>query len=334
MRSTHWMPQRRHWLACSLGLALALGHSAPFAQTAATALSARPVTLVVPFAPGGGTDIVARVLAIDLAKRLNTSVVVENKPGAGGQIGNAFVARAKPDGHTLLLGITTLIQAPSLYKSLPYDAFKDFTPLAQLATSTNYLVVPASSPANTLAEFLALAKSRQGQLNYGSNGNAGTSHLHGALLNASGKLGMSHIPYPGSGPLLTALLGQQVDAAFVDIAPLRAHLASGKLKALAGTGTQRTATLPHVPTMAEAGMPGFEPVGWFSLFGPAGLPEPLRKLLSDATVEALRQPDMARRLQELGLSPAQLTPEAFAKSMREDLPKWDRMIQTGNVSVE
>lgn len=194
--------------------------------------------------------------------------------------------------------------------------------------------MPASSPSNTLAEFLALARSRQGQLNYGSNGNAGSSHLHGALLNASSKLGMAHIPYPGSGPLLTALLGQQVDVTFVDIAPLRAHLAAGKLKVLAGTGNKRTATLPDVPTMAEAGLPGFEPVGWFALFGPAGLPEPIRKLLSDAAVDALQQPDMAKRLQELGLSPAQLTPDAFAKSMRDDPPKWDKMIQTGNVSVE
>lgn len=334
MRFEQWTPARRLWRSCSLGLALALGSTATFAQAATSALSARQVTIVVPFAPGGGTDIVARVLAIDLAKRLNTAVVVDNKPGAGGQIGNAFVARSKPDGHTLLLGITTLIQAPSLYKNLPYDAFKDFTPLAQLATSTNYLVVPAASPANTLAEFLALARSRPGQLNYGSNGNAGSSHLHGALLNASSKLGMAHIPYPGSGPLLTALLGQQVDAAFVDIAPLRPHLVSGKLKVLAGTGNKRTATLPDVPTMAEAGLPGFEPVGWFALFGPAGLPEPIRKLLSDAAVDALHQPDMAKRLQELGLSPAQLTPDAFAKSMRDDLPKWEKMIQTGNVSVE
>jgi tripartite-type tricarboxylate transporter receptor subunit TctC len=294
----------------------------------------RHVTIVVPFAPGGGTDIVARMLAAELSKRWKVSVVVENKPGAGGQIGSNFVARSAPDGYTLMLGITTLIQAPSLYKSLPYDVFKDFTPLVQLATSVNFFAVPAASPANSLNEYVALVKSRRGKASYGSNGNAGTSHLHGALLNATQKLDMVHVPYSGSGPLLNALLGQQVDGGFVDIAPLRPHVQAGKLKVLAVTGTRRSTTFPEVPTLGELGIPGFDPVGWFALFGPAGMPEAARSTVSSATMEVLRTPEMAKRIEELGLTPSQLSQQAFTDSMRADLVNWQKMIQAGNVSVE
>lgn len=294
----------------------------------------RPVTIIVPFAPGGGTDIVARLLATELAKRWNVSVVVENKPGAGGQIGGSFVARSASDGHTLMLGITTLIQAPSLYKNLPYDVFKDFSPLAQLATSVNFFVVPVSTPVNSLKEYIALVKSRQGKASYGSNGNAGTSHLHGALLNSTQKLDMVHVPYSGSAPLLNALLGQQVDGGFVDIAPLRPHVQSGKLKVLAVTGSRRSAAFPDVPTLEELGIPGFDPVGWFALFGPAGMPEAARTKVTSATMEVLRTPEIAKRIEDLGLTPSQLSQQAFADSMRTDLVKWQKMVQAGNVSVE
>jgi tripartite-type tricarboxylate transporter receptor subunit TctC len=303
------------------------------ASTEAT-FPSRPVTLIVPFAPGGGTDIVARLLATELSKKWKAGVVVENKAGAGGQIGASMVARSAPDGHTLLMGITTLIQAPSLYKSLPYDVFKDFAPLAQLATSVNFLVVPASSPITSYKEFLAFAKSRQGKISYGSNGNAGTSHLHGSLLNASQSLDMVHVPYNGSGPLLTALLGQQVDVAFVDIAPLRPHVVAGKLRVLAVTGPKRSAFFPDTPTFEELGVAGFEPVGWFSLFAPAGVPEPIRATISSAVMQAMRAPEIVKRVEELGLTPSQLTQQAFAESMRVDSVKWQKMIKAGNVSVD
>jgi len=312
-------------------VAFALGSPAAFAQEP---FPSRPVTIIVPFAAGGGSDILARLVAHELGNRWKSGVIVENKPGAGGQIGNAQVARAKADGYTLLLGITTLIQAPALYKNLPYDIFKDFTPLAQLATSTNYLVVPAASPVNSLKEYIAYVKARQGRLSYGSNGNAGTSHLHGALLDATQRLGMVHVPYAGSGPLLTALLGHQVDGAFVDIAPLRQHVAAGKLKVLAGTGNRRSPALPNVLTLDELGIPGFDPVGWFALLGPANLPEPVRKATVDALEEVLQSPDVMKKIEELGLAPAQLTGDAFGQRMREDKPKWEKMIEAGNVKVD
>lgn len=309
---------------------------APSLSSAATDANypTRPVTLLVPFAPGGGTDIVARLLATELSKQWKAGVVVENKAGAGGQVGNATVARAAPDGHTLLVGITTLIQAPSLYKALPYDVFKDFAPLAQLATSVNFLVVPATSPINTYKDFVAFAKSKQGKLSYGSNGNAGSSHLHSSLLNTALKLDMVHVPYNGSGPLLTALLGQQVDCAFVDIAPLRPHVMAGKLRVLAVTGPKRSAFFPDTPTFEEVGVSGFEPVGWFSLFAPSGVPEPTRATISSAVVQAMRAPEIVKKVEELGLTPSQLTPQAFADSMRADLQKWQKMIQAGNVRVD
>lgn len=328
---------RRTQTSCALMLALtlALGPTLASAQgTAAGTYPNRPVTIIVPFAAGGGTDIVARMLGNELGKRWKTGVVVENKPGASGQIGNALAARAKPDGYTLLLSTTALIQEPGLYKKLPYTAVKDLTPVAQVATSTNFLVVPASSPANTLKEFITYARGHQGRLSYGSNGNGGSSHLHGSLFNSVNKLEMVHVPFAGSAPLLTALLGQQVDAAFVDISPLRAQLNSGKLKVLAGTGPKRSALLPNVPTMSEEGIAGFEPVGWFGMFVPSGVPAPIRKTISDAVVDALKTPEIVKRFEELGLSPAQVAPDAFAERMREDTPKWEQMIKAGNVTVE
>jgi tripartite-type tricarboxylate transporter receptor subunit TctC len=294
----------------------------------------RPVTILVPFAPGGGTDIVARLLANELSKKWKLGVIVENKAGAGGQIGASTVARSAADGHTLLLGITTLIQAPSLYKSLPYDVFKDFAPLAQLATTVNFLTVPAASPIHSYKDFLAFAKSRQGKISFGSNGNAGSSHLQGSLFNAAHKLDMVHVPYNGSGPLLTALLGQQIDCAFVDIAPLRPHVVSGKLRVLAVTGPKRSAFFPDTPTFDELGIHGFEPVGWFSLFAPAGVPEPIRSAISTSVMQAMRAPEIVKRVEELGLTPSQMTQQAFAESMQVDLLKWQKMIQAGNVRVD
>lgn len=324
---------RRSFLTASAAtLATGLAPTHVWAATE-SAYPSRPVTLVVPFGAGGGTDIVARLLATELSKQWKAGVVVENKAGAGGQIGATAVARAVPDGHTLLMGITTLIQERSLYKSLPYDAFKDFSPLAQLATSVNFLVVPASSPIKSFKEFVAFAQSRQGKLNYGSNGNAGTSHLHSSLLNTLLKLDMVHVPYSGSGPLLTAMLGQQVDCAFIDIAPLRPHVQSGKLRVLAVTGPKRSEFFPDTPTFEELGLPGFEPVGWFSIFAPSGVPEPLRATISSAVIQAMRAPEIVKRVEELGLTPSQLTRQAFAESMQVDVEKWKKMIQAGNVSV-
>ncbi len=318
-----------------LAMTLTLGQTLATAQgTGAGTYPNRPVTIIVPFAAGGGTDIVARMLGNELSKRWKTSVVVENKPGASGQIGNAMVARAKPDGYTLLVSTTAIIQEPGLYKQLPYAVFKDFTPLAQIATSTSYLVVPASTPVQNVDEFVAYAKSRKGHISYGSNGNGGSAHLQGSLFNASNQLDMVHVPYAGSAPLITALLGKQVDAAIVDIPSLRAFLQSDKLKILAGTGQKRNPLLPQVPTLKEKGFSGFEPIGWYAIFGPAGLPEPIKQTISEALQDAMKQPPVFKRIEELGLTPAPLPADAFAQQMKADTPQWERMIKAGNVTIE
>lgn len=313
-------------------IAAALSHGRSFANE--PEYPSRAVTIVVPFAAGGGTDIVARMLASELSKRWGWVVVVDNKPGAGAQVGNSFVAKSAPDGYTLLLSTTTLIQAPSLYKNLPYDAFRDFTPLAQLATAANCLVLPGTSPVNSFQEFVASVRARPGKANYGSSGNAGSSHLLGALLNASMKLDMVHVPYNGAGPLLTALLGQQVDCAFVDVAPLRAHVLAGKLKVIAVTGTKRSTAFAQVPTFEELGVPGFDPLGWFSLFGPARLPTAVVNRISTAVLQVIRSPEAAKRLEELGFTPSQLSSQDFGESMHKDFATWQKMIREGNVSVE
>lgn len=293
----------------------------------------KPISIIVPFSPGGGTDIVARLLSAELGKKLNANMIVENKPGAGGRIGNDFAAKSAPDGYTLLLGITTLIQQPSLYKSIPYDAFKDFSPLAQLATSVNFLAVPSDSPIHSYSDFLKYVKERKGKINYGSSGNAGTSHLHSSLLNTLESLDMVHVPYKGSAPLLTALLGHEVDYAFVDVASVRPHVLSGKLRVVAVTGPNRSKTFPDVPTFKELGVAGFEPVGWFSLFAPAGVPESIQNLISTTTLEIMRAPETIERLDKLGLTPSQLSRKEFADSMKPDMIKWEKMIKAGDVRV-
>lgn len=333
MQQTPWKPRRRQLLATGASAFALMSASTARAQGTAT-FPGQNVTLIVPYAPGGGTDILSRLIATELQKQWKVTVVVENKPGAGGQIGNAMVARAKPDGHTLLVGITPMIQETSLYKNLPYNVFRDFTPLVQLASSTNYLVVPGSTPVNNLKEYIAYAKTRAGRGNYGSNGNAGSSHLCGSLFNSTQNLGMVHVPFSGSGPLLTALLGGQVDMAFVDIAPLRSHIGTGKLKFLACTTTKRLPVLPDVPTLAESGLPGFEPMGWFALFGPAGMAPAVKKTIADAVVAALQTPEIAKRIDELGLSASGVSLDAFAKVMKDDREMWAKMIESGNIKVE
>jgi len=294
----------------------------------------RPITVVVPFAPGGGADITTRIVTQELAKRLEANIVVVNRPGAGTQIANSSVARAEADGYTLLLGVTNLIQAPFLYKELPYDVFKDFTPLAQLATTSSMFTMPSVRGVKTFQEFVEYANARKGKLNYGSTGNGITTHLHGAQLNSKLGLGMVHVPYAGTAPLINALVGDQVDCSFVDVAPLKPHVAAGKLNVLAATGPARNPLFPDVPTLAELGIDGFESVAWFSLFGPAGLPEEVIDVISINAYEVLKMDAVVDRLTQLGLVPSKLTRGQFMQSMVEDMPKWESMIKAGDIRID
>ena len=294
----------------------------------------KPITIVVPFAPGGGADITTRIVSQELAKRLNANIVVTNRPGAGTQIANSAVARAQPDGYTLLLGVTNLIQAPFLYKELPYDVFDDFTPLAQLATTSSMFTMPAVRGVKTFQEFLDYANARKGKLNYGSTGNGITTHLHGAQLNSKLDLGMVHVPYAGTAPLINALVGDQIDCSFVDVAPLKPHVDAGKLNVLAATGPARNPLFPDVPTLAELGIDGFESVAWFSLFGPAGLPQEVIDVVSTNAYEVLKMDNVVERLSQLGLVPSRLNREEFMQSMVDDMPKWESMIKAGDIRID
>jgi tripartite-type tricarboxylate transporter receptor subunit TctC len=259
-------------------------------------------------------------------------VIVENKPGASGLIGNDLVAKAPPDGHTVLLGITAIVQLPAMKARMPYDVMKDLQPLALVASTNSIFAVPSSVPAGTLKEFVALVKSQPGKLNYGSYGVGTSSHIQGSLLNMQARLDLTHVPYKGAAPLLQDLRGGQVSSAFIDMATAQPHLAS--FKVLAVTGAQRNKVLPDVPTFAEQGFHSFEPVGWFGLFMPAGVPEPVAKKFAAEARRILRLPDVTARIETLGMTPGTLTTEEFSRTMRSDAQVYARIIKDANITLD
>lgn len=325
--------QRRQWLA----QAAALGGGAALTSWGVRAQGdypARPLRLVVPYPAGGGTDTVARLIGQKLSQNWGQPVVVDNKPGASGMLGNDIVAKAAPDGYTVLLGITAMIQSPGLYKKIPYNVERDFAPVSLVARSSDLFVVPNRVPARTLAEFVALAKASPGKLSYGSYGNGTSAHLHGEQLKMRAGIDLVHIPYKGAAPLVSDVLGGQVDSAFVDVTSANAYVASGKFRVLAITGTQRHKALPAVPTFAEAGFAGFEPNGWFAFFLPAGAPRDVSSRLSAEIVRITRLPDVSQRLADMGLQPVGSTPEELAAVVATDTPKWARIVRDAHIQLD
>ena len=315
--------------------------AAPFAALASvpgtssgSAYPSKAVRVIVPYPAGGGTDTIGRILAGKLNEAWGQPMVVENRAGASGIIGNELVAKAPPDGHTLLVGITTLVQMPHLQSKLPYDVLRDFTPVSQLALSADLFVVPASSPVNSLKEFVELARKEPGKYNYGSYGTGTSSHVHGEMLSAQARLGLVHVPFKGGAPLLTDLLGGQLTSAFVDVTSARAHVRSGKMKVLAITGERRFKALPDVPTFTELGYRDFEPYGWFALLLPAGVPAEIVQKLGAETARIFRLPDVVQRLEEMGLQALGNTPAEFAAAIRRDLPIWGRVIKDANIKLD
>jgi len=290
------------------------------------------IRIVVPYPPGGATDTLARLLASKLQESWRQTVVVENKPGASGTIGNDMVAKAPRDGHTILMGITALVQVQSLMTKIPYDALKDLQPLVQVASTNSVLIVPASTPVHTLKEFIALAKANAGKYNYGSYGVGTSSHIQGSLLNMQAGLDLAHVPYKGAAPLLQDLRGGQLSAALIDMATARPHLEA--LKPLAVTGPQRNKALPNVPTFAELGFQSFEPVGWFGLFMPAGVPAPIAAKFTAEASRILRLPDVVERIEALGMTPGELKGEDFARMVRSDAAVYARIIKDANIRME
>jgi tripartite-type tricarboxylate transporter receptor subunit TctC len=296
---------------------------------------AKPIRIVVPFAPGGGNDVFARQLATRLGETLGQQVVIDNRPGAGGTVGTDAVAKAAPDGYTLLLGHTgTLAINPALYPRLPYDARADFVAVGPLAQAPLVLVVPAGSPAQTLADLIARARAAPGKVSFASSGNGTGGHLAGELLEEMTGVKLLHVPYKGTAPALTDVLGGQVDAMFSVIPPALPHVESGKLRALAVTGARRSARLPQTPTVAEAGVKGYESTLAYGLMAPKGTPEPVLRTLATALARAVESPQLRDALRAEGAEPLAGSAADFAALMRAENEKWGRVIRAAGIKPE
>jgi tripartite-type tricarboxylate transporter receptor subunit TctC len=295
----------------------------------------RPVRVVVPFAPGGPNDLIVRLVAPKLTESLGQPFLVENRAGAGGNIGTDYVAKSAPDGYTLLsVGPGSLIINPLMGK-VPYDTGRDFTPITLMARAPNALVVHPSLPARTVAELIALARARPGEINYGSGGSGSTPHLAAALFAAMAGVTLTHVPYKGTAPATADLVGGQVQIAFLGIPAVLAHARSGKLRVLAVTGLQRSPELPDVPTVDESGVPGYEVSPWYGLLAPAGTPYAVVARLSSETAKIVRDAEMRGKLAAQGAEAGGGTPEEYAAVIRADSATWSRVIaQAGLRGVE
>ena len=311
-------------------IALTLAAASACAQT----WPSKAVTLVVPFPAGGTTDVLARALSDKLAPVLGQPVIGENKPGAGATVGADFVAKAKPDGHTLLVGAVHHTIASAVYKKLPYDFQKDFAPLTTIALVPNVLVVNASSPAKTVAELVTLAKAAKPEFSYGSNGNGTAQHLIGTQFENLTGVSLLHIPYKGSGPLTTDLLGGQVTMSFDTITPVLPHIKAGKLRALAVTTAKRSSALPDVPTLAESGLKSFDTGTWFGVLAPAATPKDITARLASEMIRIIQSPEFKQRMAEIGAEPIGHTPEQMARQIKDDTEKFARLVKQANVVIE
>jgi len=295
----------------------------------------KPVRLIVPYPAGGTTDIIARVAAQQLSERLKQPFVVENKAGANGAIGSVEVARAPADGYTLLMGTASTHGINSaVYKSLPYDAVKDFAPVTIVASTPNIIAVHPSVPAKNLQELLALAKAQPGKLNYGSTSLGGSPHMSAELLKMMAGVDMVHVPYKGAAPMLTDLMGGQVQVGFDNLPSTINFVRSGKVRAIAVTTPQRWPGAPEIPTVAESGLPGYEVSGWFGLLAPAGTPPAVLATIQQALAEAVKQPEVNKQMLELGAQPVANTPDAFAKLVQADVAKWRDVVKTTGVKLD
>ncbi len=294
----------------------------------------RAVRVIVPSAPGGGTDISARIIAPQLTAFLGQQVIVENRAGAGTMIGGEAVARAVPDGYTLLMGVSTLAINPAMYKKVPYDALKDFAPISQAVSLSNVLTVHPSLPVRNLKEFIALVKSRPGQVNFASAGVGTSPHLSMELFLVMTGLKMLHVPYKGSGPGVTDLVAGHVPAMMPNMLSAQPHIKSGRLRALGVTGSKRAPGAEDIPTIAEAGVPGYEAVQWYGLLAPAATSRDIIIKLHTGVVRALQNPDVRQRLLNDGAEPVGSSPEEFTNYLRAETAKWAKVVQAAGIKPE
>ncbi len=289
----------------------------------------------MPFAPGGSTDTLARTLGQKLTDALQQQVVVDNRSGANGNIGMEIVARAAPDGYSIVLGyIANLGIGPGLYAKLPFDPVKDYAPITQLASSPNILVVHPSLPVKSFRELIAYARTNPGKLNYASASIASIGHLTGELLNHSAGINMVHVPYKGSGQAVIDLLGGQVQMMFSGMSSVMQHVKAGKLRPLAVTGAQRSPAVPDVPTIAESGFPGFAATAWYGVLAPARTPKAIVGRLHDEIVRALALPEVRERLNSVGFELVGGTPDEFAALIKSEITKWTKIVRAAKISAE
>ncbi len=304
-------------------------------DASAQAYPSRPVTLIVGFAPGGGTDTVARVMQKKLAEYLGQSVIVENRAGAGGTIAAAVVAKAEPDGYTFLLAtIAALAVAPHLNSKLPYNPLTDFAPISMATESGNVLVVHPSVPAKTLAEFVKLANSKPGGIAYGTSGVGSAGHLAGELFRLTAKVSLTHVPYKGGGPAMSDLLGGQIPSVFASATTATPQVQSGKLVALGSTGSKRSAALPNVPTIAEQGYPGYEATNWYAYVAPARTPKHVVARLNRDIVRTLKDPETHAAILKQGEEPTPSTPEELGQKIKREHATWGRVIRDAGIPKE
>ena len=307
-----------------------LAPAAAFAQ----AYPDKPIRMVLPFPPGGVTDLLARALAEKLSPRLGQPVIVDNKPGAGTVLASDFVARAPADGYTLLLAASSLGTAPLLYDKVGYDAIKSFAPVTQVASVVHVLVVNPELPVKSVADLVAYAKQNPGKLNYASTGMGTSTHLEGELFKSMAKAYMVHIPYKGSGPALTDVVGGQVSVMIDALGSSGPFIKSGKLRALAVTTAKRSQSIPELPTVAESGLPGYEAMPWLGLVAPAGTPQPVIDRLHREIAEVLKEPELRERFKGWGLDIIGNTPAEFASFLRRDIDQWARVIASARIKAD
>ena len=291
----------------------------------------KPIRILVGFAAGGPTDVAARLLSQRLTERWGQAVVVEPRTGAGGNIAAEAVAKAAPDGYTLLLPAFAHAVNPSLYANLPFDTGRDFVAVALLTTSANVFAVHPSVPAHTLRELITLAKSKPGALSYGSAGVASASHLAGELLNSMAGIKLTHIPYKGAAPASVDLVGGHISAAFPSVSLASPHAKAGRLRVLGIASLKRAENLPEVPTIAEAGVPGFEVLSWYGLLAPAGTPTEIITRLNQEVTRSLNEPEAVERLRAIGAEPMKSTPAEFNAFLKNEFAKWAKVIRTAGV---
>ena len=294
----------------------------------------RPVKLIVPFPPAGATDLVGRIVAQKLGEQMGQPVVVENRPGAGGSIGSDLAAKSAPDGYTLLMATSSTHSIGPMLQKLPYDPLKDFAPITHVANVPNVLVVSPTLPVNSVAELIALAKSKPGQLNFASSGVGTIVHLNGELFKMISGTDIVHVPYKGTALSIPDVANGSIAMLFDSLASVQPHIKAGRVKPLAVNAQKRSALMPELPTLAEAGMPAFDRYTWFGMFAPAGTPKAIVDRVQAEVLSALKAPDLLERFASAGAEPVGSTPEQFVERIKSDAAKWAQVIKAANVKVQ